>query len=196
MRPSRTLEVLEALARRALTLASSAFAGNVGPHASTIAEKTLGELVRRVALNGGTMQLNDVCAFGTPTHAYPGTIAAEHLGILLLGTSFYTGVCSVWGSVGGPYGLAVIEGAQFEADPALLPGVTLTAAWGEFCVGPPQTPGIPAVAVAWDNSTNPPSLTTKRNCTWANLAAPIGAGGFNFNVQDLETGARILKEFI
>jgi hypothetical protein len=149
-----------------------------------------------VALDGGIMSLLDCCAFGVPAHAYPAAIAAEHQGVLILGASFYTGVCTVWGVTQAQYGLAVIEGAQFEVDPALLPGVTLTGADGDFCVGPPQTPGAPATACSWNQTTDPPTLTTKRTCTWAHLAAPIAGGGFDYNAHDMAGHAHIVKEFI
>lgn len=105
-----------------------------------------------VALDGGTMSLMDACCFGLPAHGYPGGISAEHQGVLMLGSSFYRGVCTVWGVVTGPYGLSVIEGAQFEVDPTHATGLTLTGADGDFCVGPPQTPGSPATSIAFDDN--------------------------------------------
>jgi len=100
----------------------------------------------------------------------------------------------IWGNGNVQFGMLVQPGGSITVgdEPATLPTVTGTS--GDFAfLGPNGV--LAAVARAWDDSVGAYTEAggpATRTCTWANFAAAIGAGGFNFQAHNPATNAQII----
>lgn len=138
------------------------------------------------ATEGGTIFIADACQFGLPGHNPGAAFRSTTKGIIYYPWPSFYGANAWWGVPNTQYG------AIAEADGDLIvtstAGITITGNDGDFCIGPVQTPGAPATAFALDAATGLP-IAPKRNCTWANLAASVAAGGFNYIAVDPLSGS-------
>lgn len=88
----------------------------------------------------------------------------------------------LWGSGNAGAGVAVRPGGSFVYREGVFP--TVTGVNGDFLLASAN------IARAFDDASG--AYTTARASTWANLAAPIGSGGFNGSAHDVQREAHIL----
>ncbi|MGB8383851.1 MAG: hypothetical protein WCG47_21825, partial [Dermatophilaceae bacterium] len=96
--------------------------------------------------------------------------------------NFSGGGFELWGSGNAGAGVAVGPAAQFAYKAGTFPTITGTA--GDFTLGGETS------SRAWDDTAG--AYTTPRSNTWANLATPIGAGGFGDNAHSPARDAHIV----
>jgi hypothetical protein len=145
---------------------------------------TIAQGVPLLSLDGqaaGTAHIGSVASFDSITD---GIIIGN--GSLIISASnwysYYNKAC-VWGSGAVCAGIAIRAGGKFIYESrysALAPNI-FGAVNQDFKLNGAYT------ARAWDNNTS--AYTTARNCTWANLAAPIASGGFGGQAIDPATNA-------
>ena len=144
------------------------------------------------AQNGGRVSVGSCGVWDQSGHSYKAGFFAENGGIILFTGSDSYGINKLYGTDDAgatrKYGGAVFNGGRFEVTVAMRPNVHIAGIVKDFCIGLSDTRGDVAVTV--DYSTDPPTITTKRACTWDNLfVQSIAGGGFGGRVIDLETGS-------
>jgi hypothetical protein len=94
----------------------------------------------------------------------------------------------IWGS--GNTGVGIAVGPNAGVTVSVAEPSPITGTLGNFGFIGQNGGAVVTVARAWDDTTD--AFTTARTCTWAHLAATIGAGGFNFNAHNVATNASLI----
>lgn len=148
-----------------------------------------------VNIKGGGINIVDACVFDCPNNGFNsgghGILLGKCQSNATQQPHSLTGWLSMdtrlWGNGNAGVGVYIGAGCQFNYAAGTVAGITITGTGGDFKVNGNSTANV------WDQtaSAGAGAWLAPRNCTWANLAAAVGAAGFGGNAVDITSGARV-----
>jgi len=174
-------------------LVNDAAAVGIEVYQNGIVGLTQGFMCQGASIKGANLLIVDAAIFDV---ASSGVNPGGHAITIGFGRSLAYGarsVCNasiqtrVWGNGNAGVGLNIEACCQVQYTAGIVASLTVTGTGGDFRLNGKTTSNV------WDQTANAGAgaWLVPRNCTWANLAAAIGAAGLGGFANDVESGARI-----